>query len=259
MRKSRCLHAAGTASDVMSAVTDHYAQLLAPIYLWMAGGPHNALSVGAADLSALGLGTARGAVAIDLGSGFGMHAIPLARLGYTVTAIDTSAILLTELRRLGDGLGICAIEDDLLNFTAHIVTAPSLILCMGDTLTHLSNPGDVDLLCARVVASLAPNGRFITAFRDYTHLARGDARFIPVRSDADRIHTCFLEEESDRVLVHDMVHERQGETWTMHVSHYPKLRLNPDVVVRSLERHGLSVTRQQGPRGMVQIVAVRGG
>jgi len=242
----------------MTAVTDHYAQLLAPIYTWMAGGPQNALNVGTADLSALGLGTASGAVAIDLGSGFGMHAIPLARLGYAVTAIDTSATLLTELRRLADGLSIRAVEDDLLNFTAHIVSAPSLILCMGDTLTHLSNLGEVEILCSRVAASLAPNGRFITAFRDYTHPARGDSRFIPVRSDANRIHTCFLEEQSDRVLVHDIVHERQGETWAMRVSHYPKLRLSPDAVVRSLETHGFSVTRKQGPRGMVQIVAVRG-
>lgn len=241
----------------MNAVTDHYAQLLAPIYLWMAGGPRQALDLGTADLSTLGLGTSRDTAAIDLGSGFGMHAIPLARLGYAVTAIDSSAVLLNELRRLGDGLEIRAIEDDLLNFTAHIVTAPTLILCMGDTLTHLSSPGDVELLCSGVAASLAPNGRFVTTFRDYTRPARGDARFIPVRSDADRIHTCFLEEEPDRVLVHDIVHERQGETWAMHISHYPKLRLSPDVVVRSLETHGLNVTRGQGSRGMVQIVAVR--
>lgn len=241
----------------INAVTEHYTKLLAPIYLWMAGGARKALDLGAADLSTLGLGPSEGTAAIDLGSGFGMHAIPLARLGYAVTAIDTSAILLTELRRLADGLEIRAIEDDLLNFTAHIVTAPTLVLCMGDTLMHLPHADDVDLLCSRVAASLAPTGRFVTTFRDYMHPARGDARFIPVRSDADRIHTCFLEEEPDRILVHDIVHERQGESWAMRISHYPKLRLSPDFVVRSLETHGLDVTRGQGPRGTVQILAVR--
>ena len=84
---------------------------------------------------------------------------------------------------------------------------------------------------------------------------KGDARFIPVRSDADRIHTCFLEQEPDRMLVHDILHERQDGAWSMRVSHYPKLRLDPNMVVRTLEQCGLSVARDSGLRGMVQIVA----
>jgi SAM-dependent methyltransferase len=242
----------------VNTVADHYAHLLAPIYLWMAGGPKTALDVGRADLSALGITPSNEtATAIDLGSGFGMHAIPLAELGYAVTAIDSSSVLLSKLRQLGAGLGIRAVEGDLLDFTAHVQAAPALILCMGDTLTHLSSSRDVELLCSRVAASLAPNGRFVATFRDYTRPASGNGRFIPVRSDADRIHVCFLEEGSDFILVHDILHERHGETWSMRVSHYPKLRLSPDFVVRSLEAHGLQVARDQGPRGMVQIVAVR--
>jgi hypothetical protein len=48
-------------------------------------------------------------------------------------------------------------------------------------------------------------------------------------------------------------------TWVMHVSHYPKLRLDAGVVVRGLEKMGLDVVRGPGPRGMVQISAVRRG
>lgn len=241
----------------MNAVTDHYARLLAPIYLWMAGGSQAALNLGAADLSALGIGRSSGGSAMDLGCGFGMHAIPLARLGYAVTAIDASPTLLTELRQLAEGLGIRAVEGDLLEFTDHLTAPPTLILCMGDTLTHLSNLGEVELLCSRVAGSLARGGRFIATFRDYMLPARGDARFISVRSDGDRIHTCFLEEDQDHMRVHDIVHERCGETWTMRVSVYPKLRLIPDVVVRFLESHGLAVVREQDLRGLVQIVAAR--
>lgn len=244
----------------MSAVSDHYQRLLAPIYLWMAGGPDHALTVGAADLSSLGLTTSSGAAAVDLGAGFGMHAIPLARLGYSVTAVDSSAVLLGELRRLGEGLEIRTIEGDLLEFEATAATAPALILCMGDTLTHLAGVAEVDLLCTRIAASLAPGGRFVATFRDYTRPALGDARFIAVRSDANRIHTCFLEEQGDRMLVHDIIHERQdGGAWTMRVSHYPKLRLDPGVVVHVLEGKGLHAVRSSGPRGMVQISAVRPG
>jgi SAM-dependent methyltransferase len=231
--------------------------LLAPIYLWLAGGPEAALRQGAADLSQLGIGRGDGATAVDLGAGFGMHAIALARLGYTVTAIDSSTVLLAQLRQLGEGLGIRAIEGDLLELTAYLDAPAALILCMGDTLTHLSAAADVELLCSRIATALAPGGRFVTTFRDYTHPASGDARFIPVRSDAERIHACFLEAEGDRMLVHDIVHERQGSAWSMRVSHYPKLRLDPDLVVRALARHGLEVSRDPGPRGMVQVLASR--
>lgn len=241
----------------MNAVTDHYAHLLAPIYLWMSGGPSTALSQGAAELSALSVVQSKGARAVDLGAGFGMHAIPVARLGYAVTAIDSSSTLLAQLRQLGEGLDIRTVEADLLEFAAHLDAPPVLILCMGDTLTHLSSPGDVEDLCSRVADSLASGGRFLTTFRDYTRPVQGDARFIPVRSDADRIHTCFLEQEPDRMLVHDILHERQDGAWSMRVSHYPKLRLDPNMVIRTLERCGLSVARDSGPRGMVQIIASR--
>jgi SAM-dependent methyltransferase len=226
-------------TDHMNAVSDHYQRLLAPIYLWMAGGPEHALTLGAEDLSSLGITTSSGTAAVDLGAGFGMHAIPLAQLGYSVTAVDSSAVLLGELRRFGEGLGIRTIEGDLLDFEASAATPPALILCMGDTLTHVPGVEDIDLLCSRIAVSLALGGRFVATFRDYTRPALADARFISVRSDANRIHTCFLEEQGDRMLVYDIVHERQDSgAWAMRVSHYPKLRLDPGVVVRVLERIG---------------------
>jgi len=240
----------------MTVVTDHYAQLLAPIYLWMAGGAEAALAQGAAELSSLGVEPSQGAPATDLGSGFGMHSIPLARLGYAVTAIDSSSALIEQLKALG-GSGIRTVEADLLDFQAQLSSPQALILCMGDTLTHLQSMDDVASLCARVAASLERGGRFLTTFRDYTRPAQAEARFIPVRSDADRIHTCFLEAEADRMMVHDIVHERQGIMWSMRVSRYPKLRLDPAVVERLLAQNALDVTRESGPRGMVRIVATR--
>lgn len=241
----------------MATVSGHYSELLAPIYLWMVGGPESAFSQGTAELSALNVPPSKGAPAIDLGAGFGMHAIPLARLGYAVTAIDSSSVLLSQLRQLGEGLRVRTVESDLLAFFEWSDLRPEWVLCMGDTLTHLSSVDDVEHLCSRIADSLAPGGRFVTTFRDYTCPLRGDARFIPVRADADRIHTCFLEEMPESMLVHDIVHERQREAWTMRVSHYRKLRLAPATLVRALEQHGLTVLRSSGPRGMVHVVATR--
>ena len=60
----------------MASAVSHYENLLAPIYLWMAGGLDAALAAGAADVAEL---AGAPGYAIDLGAGFGMHSIPLAR------------------------------------------------------------------------------------------------------------------------------------------------------------------------------------
>src|SRR5688572_10989815 len=105
----------------------------------MAGGIDAALERGAGEVSALNLSPVPGAVAVDLGAGFGMHAIPLARAGYRVLAIDSSAELLNELRAGVGVLPIDVVTDDLLAFRRHVREQPQLIVCMGDTLTHLEN------------------------------------------------------------------------------------------------------------------------
>lgn len=236
----------------MTTVQQHYERLLAPIYVWMVGGLEAALAAGAAEVAPLlpGDGTA-----IDLGAGCGMHAIPLASGGYQVVAIDTSAELLDALRASSAGLPIRAVEADLLDFRRHITAAASLIVCLGDTLTHLAELSQVERLCGDVAASLRTGGRFVVTFRDYSRPLVGDTRFIPVRSDDERIHTCFLEELPEHMLVHDIVHERDGGAWRMRVSSYRKLRLAPRTLENVLRRVGLEPTTTAGTRGMVRVTA----
>jgi SAM-dependent methyltransferase len=181
--------------------------------------------------------------------------VPLARAGYHVTAVDSSSLLLFELRRLGEGLPIRLVAGDLVGFRQHVSEAADLILCMGDTLTHLPDYAHVERLFGEVAAALAPEGRLLLTFRDYT-VARVDGeRFVPVRSDAQRILTCFLEEEDEHMLVHDLVHERVGDGWQLRVSSYRKLRLSPAWVVAALQRVGLEAEEGRDVRGMVRIRA----
>jgi SAM-dependent methyltransferase len=239
----------------MSSVREHYATLLAPVYLWMAGGFERAIAQGRADLESLDIDLPRCRAAVDLGAGFGMHAIPLAQGGCSVTAIDTSDVLLDELRQRSTGLPIRTIMADLLDVEAHVREPVPLVLCMGDTITHLDNLEDVERLFLAVSRCLAPAGRFVLTFRDYTNPAQGTARFIPVRGDSDRILTCFLEEDGGHIVVHDILHERRDTGWEMKVSTYRKLRLPPALVVERLQAAGLSAAASAGPRGMVCVVA----
>ena len=84
-----------------------------------------------------------------------------------------------------------------------------LVVCMGDTLTHLPDRSVVETLVQDAASALGNEGVFIASFRDYASVElQGASRFIPVRSDARRILTAFLEYEGEIVRVHDLLYER---------------------------------------------------
>lgn len=209
-----------------------------------------------AELDDIGLPSNAPGIAVDLGAGLGMHSLPLARRGYKVIAIDTYEPLLQELRSRAGSLAIDTVNADLLDLRTHVSQAADVILCMGDTLTHLPDAASVDSLFAAVAAVLSPGGLFVATFRDYVSTPlHGDERFILVRSDENRIFTCFLEYSDKTVLVHDVLHERVAAKWQLRLSSYPKLRLAPEGVVKALTTHGFSVRREAGLSGMVRVVA----
>ena len=245
----------------MANVQSHYADHLGPVYTWSVGGIDAAIGRGESELQTLALLPRATGIAIDLGAGFGMHAIPLAMRGYRTLAIDSCATLLDELRARLDELPVTCIQDDLLSFERHIGEAPELVLCMGDTLTHLESVRAVEQLIGSAAFSLCPGGSLVLSFRDYTVALEASARFIPVRSDDSRIMTCFLEYREHELTVHDLLYERNppGEqsAWRFSVSSYNKLRLSPERVSAMIQQNGLAVTRDTGLSGMVRLVGVK--
>jgi len=239
----------------MLSVMEHYESHLAPVYVWMAGGIDSAITRGHAEVDAVCSRPLGAKLAVDLGAGFGMHAIPLANLGYSVLAIDSSGTLLDILDSHVGDRSIKTIRDDLLLFKRHLDGPAALIVCMGDTLTHLTDRKSVQGLFGDIAESLEDGGTFIVAFRNYASALIESKRFIPVRSDADRILTCFLEYDDDGVTVHDILHERHGTGWRQRVSAYRKLRLSPEWVTQELEVKGFKVRKEQGLAGMTRLVA----
>jgi predicted RNA methylase len=239
----------------MSSVTEHYAAHLGPVYAWMAGGVEAAIARGTKEIETLGLAPRLTGQAVDLGAGFGMHAIPLARRGFAVLAMDSCGELLQTLRQAAGDLAVRTIEGDLLTFGRHVDHLSEVVLCMGDTLTHLPDVASVGALFDAVAKQLCAGGKFVVTFRDYSTPLRGEQRFIPVRSDAGRILTCVLDYEDEYVVVQDLLHEFDGTVWRQRVSSYRKLRIDPAAAIAALESRGFTVQRSAGAAGMVCLVA----
>jgi len=239
----------------MASVIDHYEDHLSDSYSWLHGGLQSGVSQNRAFLETHSLAPRSSGIAVDLGSGSGFQSIPLAQLGYSVTAIDQSEKLLNELRTNSQGLQISTFKDDLVNFRRYCAVNVELCICMGDTLTHLDSQSKIQNLFNEVYFSLEKGGRFILSFRNLMQELKELDRFIPVQNDGNKIFTCFLEYEDEAVKVHDLVYERIGDGWNLKKSFYRKIRVPYNWTVDTLMEIGFDIGFFDLNRGLVTIIA----
>lgn len=240
----------------MNNAKEHYDRHLGAIYSWMAGDENAARERNRSLFQSLAIDTSPKGLAIDLGCGTGFQSIPLAEFGYSVLAVDACALLLSQLRDRTNNLPIRTIHDDLLNFTKHINEPVQLVVCMGDTLTHLDSLDAVRNLISEISRELVEGGMLVLSFRDYVSSElRGLQRFIPVRSDDTKILTCFLEYDRDFVAVHDLLYHKEGNVWEFTASSYRKLRLDKNWLLQQIEEFGLTLVRDTFDTGMAIVAA----
>lgn len=235
-------------------VQDHYKQHLSQIYGWMIGDFDTAQGIQQSIFELHNIVPLNTGMALDLGCGHGLQAISLAKLGFTVQAVDTDEFLLQELNQRKGGLQIVTCQTSILNFLKKSTVQNDVIVCMGDTLTHLTATDEIVQMIDSAYEQLVSKGKLILSFRDYTDALTGVERFIPVRSDENRILTCFLEYTTDRVFVHDIIHEKGIKAWAQRVSSYTKLRISNAWVIRVLEQARF-ITHHEEINGMHYIVA----
>ena len=196
-------------------------------------------------------------MAIDLGAGHGLQTVSLANLGFTVYAVDFNQHLLSELNARTKGMTVRTILANIVNTAQYNTLHPELITCMGDTLTHLESVQQVNTLFGEWNSMLPEGGRLVLSFRDLTQELKNEERFIPVRAEDERIHTCFLEYFPGYVRVFDLLLEKQNGEWIQKVSSYQKLRMGIEQVKIMLTAAGFAVQDHEVIQRMHYLVAVK--
>jgi 2-polyprenyl-3-methyl-5-hydroxy-6-metoxy-1,4-benzoquinol methylase len=222
----------------------------------MTGMPFDAKVGEQKDIIRTALGSAANGMAIDYGCGPGFQAVALAEMGFSpVIAVDSSAELLDELKSRKEGWNIELEQADITQFEhGHKAT---VAVCMGDTLTHIADKDVVRSFFARVAEQLVDGGAFVITFRDLSVAATDVDRFIPVRSDADKIMTCFLEYETpETVRVTDLIYTREATGWKLEKSSYMKRRLSAEWVAQALSEAGF-INITTGMAGRLNLVTAR--
>ena len=238
------------------SVEDHYENLLAKHYTWMHGDYDSKVREYRFLFERAEIVPRSGGKALDLGSGSGFQSLALADLGFEVLAVDTSETLLRELRERAQRRRIRSVLGDLREQGTYAAEgAFEAAVCMGDTLAHLRSYDEVEALCSDVLGVLEGGGVLVLEFRDTTRELEDADRAIPLRMDDERIMATFLEYETDRINVHDMMFVRGADGWAMHKSAYAKLRLSEEKVRNLLERTGLRLISSKEAGGFVTVVA----
>ena len=234
---------------------EHYDHHLGNFYAWMIGEFQDIQSIQESFFKTNAVLPKETRVALDLGCGNGLQTISLAQLGFAVEAVDFNRQLLRDLEERRGKLSIHIHEQDMLEFLRDFDKKADVITCMGDTLTHLPTSGDVEALIRLAYDTLADGGKLILSYRDLSTPLEESQRFIPVRSNEKRIHTCFLEYFSDHVKVYDILHERDGNAWNQTVSWYPKLRLKNKDVEDLLQKSKFKITVRETINRMLYLIA----
>jgi 2-polyprenyl-3-methyl-5-hydroxy-6-metoxy-1,4-benzoquinol methylase len=237
-------------------VKQHYDNHLGEFYEWMTGDAEDLQQEWQTYFMQHTPAVRQESVAVDLGAGHGLQTVALANLGYSVKAIDFNKQLLTSLNRRAEQKYIQVIEDDFIHFKKHCGSA-SLIVCLGDTIAHLESISQLKTLLADCFEVLNNGGQLILSFRDYSYALTDTARFIPVKSDDDKILTCVLDFTIDSVLVTDLLHVKQNNQWVQKISSYRKLRLTVAQVEEWVTSTGFSIILNQVYKRMHHIIAVK--
>jgi len=235
-------------------VKEHYDNHLGHFYSWMMGDFQAKSNEFKNFLNENLIKPSSNKIAVDLGAGHGLQSIPLAEIGFQVLAVDFNQQLLDELKENAKDLKISVINDDIKK-VRHFANKPELIICCGDTLSHLDNKAEIKTFIVDIVKSLDLNGKLILSFRDYSNKLTGIERFIPVKSDSNKILTCVLDYEDEFVNVTDLLHEKTNDVWKQKVSSYKKVRLITNEIVDDIEATGMKIIFNQLVNRLTTIIA----
>ncbi len=236
-------------------VKEHYDKHLANFYSWMVGDFDKKRTEFQDFLENNRVYPNDARVAIDLGAGHGIQSIALKNMGFDVTAIDFNEQLLDELKSHPEGQSIKTVKTDIRNIEEDGGLKPELIVCCGDTITHLENKAEIEKLIVDCTSILCENGKLILSYRDYSDELNEQHRFIPGKSDRNRILTCILDYESDKVKVTDLLHEKTENGWNQKVSSYRKVRITPKEIAEMIENNGMKIVFNESISRMQTTIA----
>lgn len=185
---------------------------------------------------------------LDVATGAGLFALAAATAGFPVVAgLDPAADLLAQARQAGHQAGVDVrwLVGRMEILAESTTDRFDLLLCMGNSLPHLTAPGDLERAAAGFRACLNPGGTLFLHLLNYPRLLAAGERIIGITRDGPREFIRFQDPPDSNGLIRfnaltvDWSRTPPGHT----LASTPLRPFAPDVVADALRQAGFNACR----------------
>ena len=200
-----------------------------------------------ARLSELDMPLEKKPAVLDAACGTGMHAIELARRGYRAAGADLSPRMVEKAQLNGAEAGVEAVFKpagfmQLAEAFSGEASFPfDALICLGNSLPHLTSEGEIRRALADFNACLRPGGLLILQNRNFDAVMAKKERWIGPQSrrdgDKEWLFLRFYDFDADGLITFNIVRlNRQGDSpWTQNISTvrlFPLMQAQLDIFLK---------------------------
>ena len=117
---------------------------------------------------------------VELGCGPGQHARALAETGFEVVGVDRSAAMLEAATEEPLPPGLSFVEGDITQLDRHVAGPFGAALCLGNTLPHLVEDGELRSMAEALARVLEPGAPVLIQILNYDRIHDQRIRTLPV-------------------------------------------------------------------------------
>lgn len=187
---------------------------------------------------------------LDTACGTGMHAIRLAKEGYTTAGTDLSPEMVKHAQANAREAGVNAFfkTAGFGEITDKLHKSPLLpfdaLLCLGNSLPHLPTPGAVRTALVDMAACLRPGGMLLLQNRNFDLVMQEKQRWLGTQShregDNEWLFLRFYDFEADGTITFNILRLHRGGTapWQEEISSMKLLPLKKEIIIDLLRESG---------------------
>jgi len=157
----------------------------------------------------------RFSTALDVGCGTGVHAIALARLGVSVTGVDTSAAMLerARLNAKASKVSVQWIQGEMQQLEKIVHQPFQAIFCLGNTLPHLTGTDELLHVFQQFRRILTPNGVLVIQLLNYQKILNERKRILSIRQVGNILFIRFYDFLEPHIRFNILTIQREGDSF----------------------------------------------
>lgn len=186
--------------------------------------------------------------ALDAGAGTGFHSLLLAELGVEMTAVDVARKMLERVKTHAKQLHVKldVVESSFQDLPERVHRKFDAVLCMGNSLPHLSTHRDLEQSLKNFSTVLNPGGILFVQILNYDRILAKKERVQSVKEMGEVTFVRFYEFHRDHVIFNILkLKKENGQP----VQELESVRLRPilkEEMVRGLQEAGFSEIHTHG-------------